>query len=99
MRRVGDELALRMPRLLARREHRVEARRAPAQLIPSAPLDAMSEVLRAGDTRGGAGQPPNRHERCPRDEQAQRGGEADAAQADGSEDELESSERAVDVGQ
>ena len=98
VRGVGDELALGQARALERGEHRVEARGQPPELVLLAGVDAMAEVLRARDAFGGAGQAAHRHERRARDEQPERRGERDAAQAHDRQHELQVGERAVDVG-
>ena len=88
VRGVGDELALGQARALERGQHRVEALRKSSELILLAGVDAMGEILRACHPFGGAGQPAHGHERRARDEQPQRGGERDTAEAHEREHEL-----------
>ena len=66
VRRVGDESPLAADRLLERGEHRVEARREPAELVAALALDALREVPGRGDTSrrppsaaGPGGAPPS----------------------------------------
>ena len=59
--------------------------------------DAMTEVLRAGDTLGRAGEPAHGHERRARHEQPQRGRQRDPAEHHDREHEPQVIERAVEV--
>ena len=97
MRGVGDELPLRPARALERGEHRVEARREPAELVVAGRgrLDPLREVTRLGDGLRGLGQPSHRRERGARDDQTERGGDADPADRDQDQEERDPVQRAV----
>ncbi len=97
VRGVGDESSLGEARPLERGEHRVEAVGEPSQLSILGDLDAMAEVLRAGDVFGGAGEPPDRAQSGARDEQAKRGGQRDSACADEDQHEAKVGEGAFDA--
>ena len=83
---VGDELALRVNggverphRLLERVEHRVEAAGEAPDLIVCDGRYAPAEVPRAGDVLCRLGEASQRPDGGPCDEQAEQGGEGDAA--------------------
>ncbi len=99
VRRVGDELALRAGRLLERAEHRVEARREPAELVVAGGLDALGQVAGGRDGLRRGRQPPHRGERGARDEKAERRGKRDAGRSDREQDRPDPVQRAVDVGE
>ena len=97
MRRIRDELALRARRLLESREHRVEARRKPAQLVLSVDVDSLGEILRLGDTLDRRRQPLDGRERGSRDEQSQYRRDHDPAERDDDEEEPDAIERLLDL--
>ena len=75
VRGVGHELPLRPARVLERAEHRVEARRQPAELVVAGRgrLDPLREIPRLGDRFRRRGQPAHGRQRGARDQQAERG--------------------------
>ena len=100
VRRVGHELPLRAGRILERREHRVEARREPAELVPAADVDPLGQVAGLGHPLGRIRQPPHRRERGARDDEPERRGYADAGQPRSRMQERpHARERVVDLGQ
>ena len=60
VRRVGDEAALRLDRLLERREHRVERRAEAGELVPPTRIgNALARIAGARDSLRGSREPPN----------------------------------------
>ena len=94
---VGDELALLALRLVERREHRVEARAEPRELVVSLEADPVRQVARLGDDLRLARQLRHRTQRGPGDERAERGGRGDAAERDEHEDQADPVEETVDL--
>src|SRR5207249_2443493 len=82
VRRVGDEPALSLDRLLECAEHRVERSPEPRELTASARLDTLARIARLCDGLGGAGQPENGCERRAGDERACERSGGDAAERD-----------------
>ena len=97
VRRVGNKLALGARRLLESPEHRVEARREPAELVAPRRLDALRQVagLRNGLRR--SGQAADGCERGPRDAEAERRGDRDPCTPDQDQVVLDPTERLVDL--
>ena len=77
----------------------MKRRRQLTDLAALAGIDAVGEVVRVRHAFGSSRQLAHGYERGARDEQAERGGERDAADDDEREQELEVRERAVDVGE
>ena len=74
VRGVGHELPLSPARVLERAEHRVEARRQPAELVVAGRgrLDPLREIPGLGDRFRRRGQPAHGRQRRARDQQAER---------------------------
>ena len=97
VRRVGDEAPLRLDRVLQRRQHRVERRAEPRDLVVAALGHALARVARARDPLGRVGQAAHRRERRARDERAAGGGRDDAAERDEDQDQAQAVQVVVQV--
>ncbi len=99
MRRVRDELTLRAGRFLQRAEHRVEARREPAQLVLAPHVDALGQIVRLRHSFDRGREPYDRCERGARDEQPEHSGDDDAAERHEDEEQPDAIERLLDLRQ
>ena len=95
VRRVGHELAAGAGRFLECAEHRVEARREPADLVATSDLDPAGEVAGLGHVFSGLGQPTDGSERGPRDRQAEPCRDEDATERDHDQEPLDPVERVI----
>ena len=93
VRGVRDETALAADGLLERREHRVEARAEPAELVVPGDRDALGQVAGRGDVLGRGREAPDRLQSGRRDECRERGREGDADAADEEDPEPDPGER------
>ena len=75
--------------VLERREHRVESRREPAELVAAVDRDALGQVAGLGDRLGGRRQAANRPQRRGGDERRERGRDRDPDAADQEDPELD----------
>jgi hypothetical protein len=101
VRGVGDQLALAVGGVLHGAEHRVEADREPAELVPVGPLarfDPVRQVAGPGDPLGRVGQRADRPQRGPGDPPAQAARQQDAGQAGGEQLEAQVAELVLDLG-
>ena len=99
VRRVRHELTLRARRFLQRTEHRVEARREPAQLVLALDVDPLGQVLCLRHPFDRGREPLDGSERGTRDEQPEDSGDDDAAERDEDEEQPDAVERLLDLGQ
>ncbi|MEZ5098238.1 MAG: hypothetical protein R3C15_00160 [Thermoleophilia bacterium] len=97
VRRVRDELTLRLVGDLERRQHRVEARAEPGELVAAVDVDPVREILRLGDDLGLARQATHGLQRRARDEPAEQGRDADPADREEDQDQADPVQQPVDV--
>ena len=83
-------------RIVQRAEHRVEARREPAELVLAVRVDPLGQVAGLGDVLGRLGQPADRRERGTGDEQPEPGSDADRRPARSGSGPADARERVVD---
>ena len=95
VRGVGDELPAGSRRLLECAEHRVEARRKAADLVPATGIDPPGEVARDGDLLSRLGQSAHRDERRPRDHEPEPRRHEDPSGGDQDQEQLDLVERVV----
>ena len=98
VRRVLDELALPLLRLVERLEHRVERRGEPAELVVAGHVDALGQVAGRAHALGRLAQAAYRLECCACDEEAEHERDPDPAERD-QEQQPDLRQLAVDVRQ
>ncbi len=97
VRGIRDELSLGAVGLLERREHCVEARSQPAELVLAGSLDPLGEIAGFGHLLGRPGQPANRRKRRLGDHEAEAAGDSDSPSRNQDQENRYSAQRVVDL--